>query len=83
MQLRMWFQIKWHCKTVHGCKVYTERAPRRQQFDVAPAMSTTKQSCNYTTLMGIQNALCEPQSLIHSRIQLERSGSSRKQRMAL
>ena len=27
--------IKRHCKLVHGCMVYTERAPRRQQFHVA------------------------------------------------
>ena len=31
-------QMKWHCKLVHGCMAYTEHAPRRQQFPVAPAM---------------------------------------------
>ena len=32
---------------VHGCMVYTEHAPRRQQFYVAPAMPALK----YTTSM--------------------------------
>ena len=36
--LRMWLLITWHCKLVPGCIVYTEHAPRRQQFHVAPAM---------------------------------------------
>ena len=27
-----WLQMKRHCKLVHGCMVYTDRAPRRQQF---------------------------------------------------
>ena len=36
--LLMWLHMKWHYKLVHGCPVYTERAPRRQQFHVAPAM---------------------------------------------
>ena len=36
--LRMWLGIKWHCKLMHGCRVCTERAPKRQQLHVAPAM---------------------------------------------
>ena len=32
---------KLHCKLVHGCMVYTEPAPRRQQFHVAPANKKT------------------------------------------
>ena len=28
--------------------VYTERAPRRQQFHVVPAIATLKWLCNYT-----------------------------------
>ena len=35
--LRMLLRIKWHCKLVHVCMVYTVPAPRRQQFHVAPA----------------------------------------------
>ena len=35
--LSMWLRIKWHCKLVHDWMVYTELAPRRQQFHVAPA----------------------------------------------
>ena len=34
----------------HGCMVYTEHAPRRQQFHVAPAKPVLK----YTTSMDIQ-----------------------------
>ena len=35
---RMWLRIKLHGKLAHGCMVYPELAPRRQQFHVAPAM---------------------------------------------
>ena len=31
---------------VHGCIVYTELAPRRQQFHVAPAMSALKHTAS-------------------------------------
>ena len=34
----------------HGCMVYTELVPRRQQFHVASAMPVLK----YTTLVDIQ-----------------------------
>ena len=34
----MWLWIKWHCKLVHGCMMYTECVPRQQHFHVAPAM---------------------------------------------
>ena len=34
----------------HGCMVYTELAPRWQQFHVAPAMPALK----YTTLVDIE-----------------------------
>ena len=36
--LHTWLQIKWHCKLVHGCMVYTKLVPRQQQFHVAPDM---------------------------------------------
>ena len=45
--LHIWLWIKWHCKLMHGCMVYTESAPRQQQFHMALAMSTTKQCCNH------------------------------------
>ena len=35
---------------LHGCMVYTELAPRWQQFHVAPAMPALK----YTTLVDIE-----------------------------
>ena len=34
--------MKWHCELVHGWMVYTELAPRRQQFHVAPTMQQPK-----------------------------------------
>ena len=36
--------------------VYTERAPRQQQFQVSISHVTTKQRCKYTTSVDIQNA---------------------------
>ena len=36
--LHLWLQMKWHYKEMHGCMMYTECVPRRQQFYVAPAM---------------------------------------------
>ena len=52
----------------HGCMVYTELAPRRQQFHVAPAMPALK----YTTSVDIQKARYKKAS--HScRITCERS----------
>ena len=36
--LGMRLQIKWHCKLVHGCMVYAERAPKWRQFRMAPAV---------------------------------------------
>ena len=36
--LPMSLGMKWQCKLVHSCMVYTEFAPRRQEFHVAPAM---------------------------------------------
>ena len=34
----MWLWMKWHCKLLHICMVYTKHAPKRQQFHIAPAM---------------------------------------------
>ena len=30
--------MKWHCKLVHGCMVYTEQAPRWKKFQTVSAM---------------------------------------------
>ena len=40
--LPMWLWMKWHCKLMHSWTVYTERAPRRATFYVAPAMQQPK-----------------------------------------
>ena len=34
----IWLQIKWYCKLMHGCMVYTELELRWQLFHLAPAM---------------------------------------------
>ena len=36
--LHLWLQMKWHYKQMHGCPVYTEWVPKRQQVYVAPAV---------------------------------------------
>ena len=36
--LRMWLPVKRHCKLVYSCIVHTERAPRRKQLHVTPAL---------------------------------------------
>ena len=43
-----------------GCMVYTELAPRRQQFHVAPAMPALK----YTTSVDIQKRTMKNWSLV-------------------
>ena len=45
--LRMWFWMKWHCKHVHGCMVYTDFASRRHQFNVAPCNNQTALSVHH------------------------------------
>ena len=55
--LCMWLRIKWHYKLVRGCMVYTERAPRRQQFHVAP--TTLQPNSAVNTSVDIPNALCK------------------------
>ena len=52
----IWLWMKWHCKPVYGCMVYSELAPRRQQFHVAPCShATTTQRCQYTTSVDKKN----------------------------
>ena len=36
-----WLWIKWCCKLVHGCVVYTEHVPRQQQFSHGTSHITT------------------------------------------
>ena len=84
--IRIRLRIKWHCNLMHGCTVHAERAARRQQLHVAPC-SRVKPNGAVTTKVDIQNApLCQlsyAESLIPSCIQLEFSGSARRQRTAL
>ena len=42
---------------MHACMVYTELAPRRQQFHVAPAMQ--QQNSTVITSLEIQRAMCK------------------------
>ena len=61
--------------------VYTELAPRRQQFHVA---ATIKERYQYTTSVDIKNARYERiQSLIQNNMRHERSKSAREKMTAL
>ena len=51
--LPMWLWMKWQCKLVHGWMVYTELAPRWQQFHVAPATQQPKSAAVSTPLLWI------------------------------
>ena len=64
--------------------VYTELAPRRQQFHVAPAMQQ-QDSCQYTASMDIKNMRYEKDSAFFSFFlqRPERSGSALEHRLAL
>ena len=64
--------------------VYTELAPRRQQFHVAPAMQQPNSAVNYAISVDIKNTRYERiQSLIQNRMRHERSESAREQRTAI
>ena len=77
----MWLWMKRHCNLVNGWMVHTERAPKRQQFHVAPARQQTKSANQYTTSVGINNTRSKRiQSLIQNHV---RSASAREQRIAL
>ena len=58
---------------VHGCMVYTELAPRRQQFHVAPAMPA----------LSVHHFLVKKKKSHSCRITCERSESARERRIAL
>ena len=61
--------------------VYTELAPRRQQFHM---QQTTKERCQYSTSVDIKNTRYERiQSLIQNHMRHVRSESAREQRIAL
>ena len=63
--------------------MYTERAPRRQQFYLAPAIQQQKQRCQYTTSVDTENTRYERlQSLIQNHIRQECSLSARERRIA-
>ena len=82
--LHMWLWLKWHCKLVHGWMVYTELAPRRQQFQVAPAVQEPKSAIS-TPLPWIFKTKTRReriQSLIQNHMRHERSESVREQRIA-
>ena len=59
--------------------VYTELAPRRQQFHVAPATQQPNSAVNYTISVDIKNTRYKwTQSLIQNHMRHERSESARR-----
>ena len=70
-----WLQMKWHCKLVHGCMVYTECMPRWHPFHKAAAINNQLNGVVSTSLRWVfkkQNM----QSFIHNPMQEERSLSA-------
>ena len=64
--------------------MYTELAPRRQQFHVAPAMQQANSAVNYTISVDIKNTRYKrTQSLIQNHVRHERTESAREQRTVL
>ena len=49
----MWLRMTLICKLVHGYTEYTERAPRRQQFHVAPAIQQPNIAVSTPALVDI------------------------------
>ena len=59
--------------------VYTELAPRRQQFHVAPATQQPNSAVNYTISVDIKNTRYKwTQSLIQNHMRHERSEFARR-----
>ena len=63
--------MKWHCQLVHGWMVYTELAPRRQQFHVAPAMQQPKSAIStplprILIIRAIKNKKIKKDTITHS-----------------
>ena len=68
---------------VHGCMVYTERA-ETAAVSRGTSHVTTKQHCEYTTLVNTQNrAMKKVVTHLESHIRLARSESFRERRLAL
>ena len=72
----MWFQMKWHCKLVHGCMMYTEHVPRWQQLHMA---LSGHQYGGYIFFLNHKRI----QSLIQNHMQHECNESAQEQRIAL
>ena len=71
--------MKQHCKLVRGWMVHTERAPKRQQFHVAPARQQPKSANQYTNSVAINNTRSKRiQSLIQNHVRSESAGESRE-----
>ena len=62
----MWLRLKWHYKLVRGCMVYTECAPRREQFRVAPATQQRNSAVN-APLRWIFKTALEKATVAHSK----------------
>ena len=64
--------------------VYTDLAPRRQRFHVAPATQQPNTAVKYSTSVAIKNArYTRLQSFIQNHRRHKRTESARQQRIAL
>ena len=78
----IWLGIKWQCELLHGCMVYAEHVPRRQQCNVAPAIWQPNSAVSRPLWWTFKYVLYKT-ALIQGCIRLERSGSAPKQRTML
>ena len=63
----MWLWMKWRCKLLYGWMVYTELAPRRQQFHVAQATQQPESVIStYTTSVDLKNTRYKKDTVTHS-----------------
>ena len=68
--------MKWRRKLLHGYMVYTERAPRQQQFYVAPALQQPNSAVGAPLVwISKQTRHKRPQSIIQNHMQHEHSES--------
>ena len=84
--LHMGLSMKWHCKLVHGCTVYTECVLRQQQLHVAPAMQQPNSALSMPLtwiIFFFFNQCKRLQSLIYNHMWQELSKPAQEQRIAL
>ena len=85
--LHMGLSMKWHCKLVHGCTVYTECVLRQQQLHMAPAMqqpnSALSMPLTWIHIYFFFNQCKRLQSLIYNHMWQELGKPAQERRIAL